>query len=395
MLDRISNPPGAPPTLADLLKELEADRALSATRLRDLRSAVKRVAALLDAEPSRIALDLPAISGKLAAVNPIGCGLTAKSYSNLRSDFVAAVKASGFRSAPSYLKQGVSPAWTSLLARFSEKRVRIGLGRLAQFASAHGIEPADVDQAAIASFIAAVREGSLHRKPNELLRSVTVIWNEVVGRAVELGLHTVTVPSFRAPAKRINWFLLPASFRSDVDDFLKWCSGSDVFDADARVRPLAPQTLRLRRGQIHAAATALVQSGTDPAAITSLAALVRPDALKRILHQRHEACQRRVNAFNHGLANALVQIAREWVKADTASMQEIRRIAGKMPAPTAGLTDKNKRFLRQFDDPTIMARLFSLAGKLWKEVRREQNPSYLMPSPAALNWSSSCSGTKI
>jgi integrase len=31
--------------------------------------------------------------------------------------------------------------------------------------------------------------------------------------------------------------------------------------------------------------------------------------------------------------------------------------------------------LRQFDNPTIMARLFSLAGKLWKEVRREQNPN--------------------
>ena len=84
-------------TFAHLLDALKAHRGLSATRLRDLRSAVKRVAALLGEEPASIQLDLPAISTRLAAVNPMAAGLTAKSFANIRSDFLAAMKASGFK----------------------------------------------------------------------------------------------------------------------------------------------------------------------------------------------------------------------------------------------------------------------------------------------------------
>src|SRR6266566_523553 len=58
-------------TLVDVLIALEHETLLSATRLRDLHSAVKRVASLLGNEPAAIPLDLPAISTKLASVNPI------------------------------------------------------------------------------------------------------------------------------------------------------------------------------------------------------------------------------------------------------------------------------------------------------------------------------------
>src|SRR4051812_21050151 len=79
-------------TLADLLIALEHAATIPATRLRDLRSAVQRVAGLLGEEPARIPLDLPAISGKLASVNPIAVGVSAKTLANLRSGFLTAVK---------------------------------------------------------------------------------------------------------------------------------------------------------------------------------------------------------------------------------------------------------------------------------------------------------------
>ena len=103
---------------------------------------------------------------------------------------------------------------------------------------------------------------------------MTLIWNEAAARVPGLGLQTVTVASFRGPPKRVDWALLPAAFRQDVDNYLSWGSGSDPFAADARSRPLARETLRLRRDQIHAAASALVECGTKPASIRSLADLV-------------------------------------------------------------------------------------------------------------------------
>ncbi len=89
------NPRPAVPTLAAVLAILERPGKLSATRQRDLRSAVKRVAVLLGDEPAAIPLDIEAISGRLAAVNPVAVGITTKRLANIRSDFLAATKRSG------------------------------------------------------------------------------------------------------------------------------------------------------------------------------------------------------------------------------------------------------------------------------------------------------------
>jgi integrase len=50
------------------------------------------------------------------------------------------------------------------------------------------------------------------------------------------------------------------------------------------------------------------------------------------------------------------------------------------------LTDKNKRCLRQFDDPNNLRRLVQLPEQLWAEVKRERSPNYrtLAKAQAAL-----------
>jgi integrase len=376
-----ANPSAA--TLADLLSSLQHETSLSAIRMRDLQSAVKRVARLLNEEPVAIPLDLPAIGVKLAAINPLADGLTSKTFSNIRSGFLTAVKVSGLRSVQRSTKITLSPAWTDLLAQLSEQRAHLGLSRFARYASANGIAPDQIDDAAIESFIAAVSEGSLHRKPNDLHRLVTLIWNEV---AKVSGFKPVTVASFRAPNKRIDLKQLASGFQEDAESHLAWCSGTDVFAADARARALAPRTLKLRRNQIHAAVTALVASGVKPSAIRSLADLISLENFKRILRQRFAAVGGRENAFNRDLAEMLVQIGREWVKLKPSALDELKRLTGKVPMPKPGLTPKNKAALRQFDDPAVLQRLIDLPKRLWAEVKRDEKPNFrtLAKAQAAL-----------
>jgi hypothetical protein len=185
------------------------------------------------------------------------------------------MKASGVMPVKVEATKTLSPPWAALFERLSGRRAHIGLSRLARYASAEGIEPGDINDAAIDGFIAAVREGSLHQNPKALHRQVTLIWNEAA-RDPKLGLKPVSVASFRGPPKRIEWSLLSASFRRDVDDYLYWAGRSDPFAVDARSRALAPRTLRLRHHQIHAAVSALVETGTKPATILSLADLFIP-----------------------------------------------------------------------------------------------------------------------
>jgi hypothetical protein len=188
----------------------------------------------------------------------------------------------------------------------------------------------------------------------------------------------VEIPSFRRPAQRIEWTLLSMAFRRDVDKYLTWCGGSDAFAANARSRALAPRTLKLRRDQIHAAVTALVESGIKPSAIKSLADLVSPETFKRILRRRIAAADGRENSFNRDLAEALVQIARERVKVKAGVLTELQRLVVKVPMPVSGLTNKNKKFLRQFDDPQFASVVYP-AGRLWAD---EAEHDAELPDPA-------------
>jgi integrase len=294
---------------------------------------------------------------------------------------LAAVKASGVKPLKVELKSPLSPDWVDLFERLSGQRAHIGLSRLARYASAQGIVPEDVNDDVIGGFITAVREGSLHRKPDALHRQVSLIWNEAA-RDPALGLQLVAVPSFRGPVERIDWALLTDAFKKDMEDYLSWCGVSDPFAADARSRALAARTLRLRRDQIHAAVTALVKSGIEPATILSLADLTSSNNFKSILRWRLNSVDGQTNTFNYNLGKALVQIAYEWVKVDAQGFAELKRLLGKMPVPLMGLTDKNKRFLRQFDDPAVLRRLYRLPDRLWFEVRRDQRPNFRTLSKA-------------
>jgi integrase len=363
------------PTLADVLNALHTDQGLSPGRTRDLRSAISRFCALIDVEPRRTALDLAQLRARLNAINPIAAGISPKGFANIRSDLFAAIKASGLKPiSPS--RQNLSEPWRALMTRLTQQRRRIGLSRMAGYASVNGLTPGDVNDSVIADFIAAIREGSFHRKPNGLHRTTTVIWNEIVHDFPELGLRPVTIPSFRPPPRRVDWSLLPESFRKDVEACLSWCATTDPFAADARSRPLAPASLNLRRIQIHAAVTALIASGIEPAVITALADLVSVPNFKRIAEQRWKMVEGRENSFNRGMAAALVQITREWVKTDNATLVELKRLVSKLPAPRADLTPKNKRFLRQFDDPLVLQRLRTLPATLWYRVRRDDKPNF-------------------
>ena len=63
-------------TLATVLAALEQPAGLSTTRLRDLRSAVTRVADLLGDEPAGVPLDIGAIGFKLGAISPVAASMT-------------------------------------------------------------------------------------------------------------------------------------------------------------------------------------------------------------------------------------------------------------------------------------------------------------------------------
>ena len=217
-----------PANLATLLEALEGQSGLSESRRRDLRSAVKRVAQLLGNAPAAVPLAMDTISDGLRSINPIAIGMTPKRFANIRSDFVAAVKASGLAPVKIESKAALSPEWRQLFARLSGRRANLGLSRLGHYVSAKGIQPEGVNDEIIDGLMAAVREGSLHQNPKALHRQVTLIWNEAA-RDPELGLNPVTVPSFRGPPKRVRSVAASALVRGGPGQLLVLVRGHRSF----------------------------------------------------------------------------------------------------------------------------------------------------------------------
>src|SRR4029079_13646560 len=258
MLNKTRRAPDQPvTTLADVLKALAASPNVSPTRLRDMRSAISRICAFIGEQPERVALDFTQLRDRLNAINPVAAGISLKRLANIRSDFLAAITASGLKPARTARQQLPEP-WGDLTKVMRQKRRRIGLSRLAHYASANELLPKHITDEVIDGFMRSVREDSLHRKPNELHRRTTVIWNQVAAEFPELHLHRVSVPSFRPPLRRADWSALPESFRKDLEECLAWCTNTDVFALDARARPLSSGSVKLRKEHIHTAVTALI-----------------------------------------------------------------------------------------------------------------------------------------
>jgi hypothetical protein len=127
-----------------------------------------------------------------------------------------------------------------------------------------------------------------------------------------------------------------------VDLFLKFHFRRALFfkgaiPARGYTNRLRPRTLKLRRNQIHAAVTALVESGLAPGSINCLGDLVSLDHFRRILRRRNEAVSGKASNFNRDLDEALVQIGKEWAKVDSATLAELKRLTAKVPMLPRGL----------------------------------------------------------
>ncbi|MDE2284080.1 MAG: tyrosine-type recombinase/integrase [Hyphomicrobiales bacterium] len=360
-------------TLQNVIDKLELSQRLPETRRRDLRSALSRVAELLDQAPQAIILDVQQIAARLATVNHAAVGMSAKTMANLRAGFLAAVKETDFMPRRR-LAGALRPDWIDLLDGQS-KRTRLGLARLARFATTRGIAPKAITNTIITEMVEDIRRYSLHRDPNRLHRNTALIWNDLA--RAQRGLRRLPVPSFAKPPRRIAWATLSGPFRQDVDDYLRWCAGADVFATDARERTLSPRTLVLLRNQIWAAITSLTDAGTDARQVTSLADLVSVRNFKTILAHRHERQNGNANNFDLDLAHRLIGIAREWANVSEADVAELNRLARRLPTRASGLTSKNRATLRQFDDPVTLQKLYALPERLWSEVRRDRRNNFL------------------
>src|SRR5439155_4333314 len=132
-------PISSEPTLADLIARHEQDASLTPKRQRDLKSAVLRVSEITRVDPRITPASLRFMRPRINAVRPAKYNLTPKTWSNLRSNFRAAL----VQAAPRQPRR-LDTESARLRTVLPTKRMKNALSRLVGFCEAHSIPPTEV-----------------------------------------------------------------------------------------------------------------------------------------------------------------------------------------------------------------------------------------------------------
>ena len=352
-------------TLADVIAELERDTSLSPTRQRDLKSALRRLCTLIDRPPSRVPASISELRGAINGLNPVQARISAKTMQNLRANVLAALRRSATQEPE---RTTLSRSWQDLYGRLPDKRFKSGLSRFMRFCSANNVAPEAVDDMVVSNFVVWLDEATLVPKPHELHRRTCRLWNDAVETIPGWPFQRLSVPDYREPRRSIPLSALPLPFQHEVARYLDWLADPDPFDDERPRRALKARTLALRRKLIELAASAWVLRGHDREQLRSLADLIDERAAKEVL--RFYLAQNRPASptFLCSLAQLLFSIAKEWVRVNETHLQSLRNIRRQLPPVPTGMTDKNRRTLRQFEDPEALHRLLLLPQQLIAEA---------------------------
>ena len=261
------------PTLATVLAALESAEP-DARRRGEMASGIRTICRVLGYSPHELPADTALLGRLIRKAMPAAAGVSPSRWANARSLLLAALKRAGLAIMPGRRLHPLAPAWAALAATLPRRYERAMLSRLMRWASAEGIDPAHLDQAAMERFGMALMHDSFHQNPRDCWRRTVVAWNA----AVEV-VPGWPQQQFSPPPGRECYVLaleaFPVVFQADARAWLDRLAGKAGLDAGP-IKPLRPATIDKWHFALRQLGSALVASGRDIATITRLEDLVTP-----------------------------------------------------------------------------------------------------------------------
>lgn len=362
------------PSLADIISLIQTDSALPKSKRDAWSCSLRQIARHLDRDLATLPARSGALRYGLKKLHHSRLGCSRKTLQNHVANLKAVLGHFSDRGCLGGRGVPLSPAWQVLYDRLPGKWFQIGLTAFMRYCSGSGVSPDDVSDTVVEAYVSYGTEIRFSKRPRELRRQVTRAWNrarEVVSDWPETSL---TVPDFRPKPKSLPPNAFPPGFADDVERYLNRLAGKSLLDEDAPDRPCKPATIEIRRRYIYLAASAAVREGIPPDELGSLANLVAPQAVGKVLEHYLVKNDGEATTFVIDLAERLYAIARTYVNAPKPQIQKLERFCKRLrPKRQIGLTRKNMAVVRAFKDPGNRERLKRLPGKLFDEALAERD----------------------
>ena len=362
--------PSGMASLADVLVFLPECSTLPTQRRRDLRSAILRFSKMVELGAEAIPANINQLGILINKINHAQQDISPKTLQNIKSNLLAAVRYFLDTRKPGSPRQKLSTPWRLLFTQLPDKRIRSGLSRFFRYCSKDRIEPLQVNDNTVSEFNDELSRDSFipGKKRRGIYRRTTRLWNEAAESVADWPDTRLTVPDQRKPRITYPLSAFPISFQEDVTAYLAWLEDKDPLADHRPPNRCKPRTIKLRCNQIQLAASALVDQGRHINDIRSLSDLVALEAAKNILRHYLKKKDDKPTSFIQNLAITLKAIAEHWVKVPADQLAALKRVKHQLGHQKFGMTEKNLRILRQFDDDHNRRLLLELPGLLMQRA---------------------------
>lgn len=359
---------------ADLIKKLNEEADLFPTRLRDMASALRRVAKALGLPPEDVPCDPRWLQPRLKKIAPAAHGLTIKSWQNVVSDARGAMAHFGIVKRRHRKNEDLTHEWRALwkaVLDSNDATLAPSLSGFVYFLSCSGVSPEDVTDDVALAYKKGLEENEISRSPDRAYRAAVNGWNLAGARLVDWPQQKLTLPS-RQKIVRLQSGVLPAAFDRELEGYLLSLEQVDILADEGRTRALRPASIKLYGQLLSRFAAEAVNGGVDPSEITGLAALVIPKIAERGLRSMLEKHDNKTCQSISQTAILLHNIAKSLGIPDV-ELKQIARLAKKVSIPRqTGMTSKNMKRLRTLQNDTQIARLLSLPDVLFSRSKDSQ-----------------------
>jgi integrase len=366
-------------SIAELHQRITHDPSLSASRRRDMASALMSLAKAIGRPAETILASPTTLRPLLAKLTAAMVGLSSGRWRNVQSLTTMALAHVGIVLVQGRIRETPSPAWGDILGLLKPGNARVEsakhfhLWRFARYCTLKGIEPGTVDDAVIVGYQDDMEHRSMVSEPARAARDAARFWN-----AASVA-HTGWPQQRLRVADNRNLYALPmesypASLRRDIDAWTESLSGDDPF-IERDFKPLRPTSVSTRLRELREYLAALVDQGAVQADMVDLASVVTPSQAKRALRFFWNRAGKKCSLHGYHICNLVLSIARHWAKLPKEDLDSLRGISNQLRPVATGITPRNVERLRQLEDPDRLDALLTLPSQLTKEAVRAGAPT--------------------
>lgn len=200
-------------------------------------------------------------------------------------------------------------------------------------------------------------------------RALVRHWNDGVATIPGWPNVKLTEPPFAKPFSGPAWENFPQGLRDDIDAYCERIGKRHKTTSGRIFPPCKQSTIDTRRRELIAAVRAAVEAGIPLEELRSLRDLLRPDRAEIIMDYYWEKNGERPTLYTIDLASKLLALARSEAlsEVEIEQLDEIR-IALEQYRST-GLTEKNRKVIRQIAQSAVWRDVVRLPQKLMAEAR--------------------------